>query len=99
MEEQEIKKEKSVLEKAAPFILIVLVIFIGYFGLSKINFGGNAGIITNSSTQNTVSVEVDIDFLNSEVFKALKFIPDSPVFSPATGIIPAGREDPFAPVK
>ncbi|MFA5169528.1 MAG: hypothetical protein WC386_02805 [Candidatus Paceibacterota bacterium] len=98
MEEQEIKKEKSVLEKAAPFILIVLVIFIGYFGLSKINFGGNAGTISNSSTQNNVSVEVDIDFLNSEIFKALKFIPDSSVFSPATGIIPAGREDPFAPV-
>lgn len=99
MEEQEIKKEKSFLEKMAPFILIALVVFVGYFGLSKLNLGGMVGTTVNSSEQKTVSLEVDIDFLNSEVFKALKFIPDSPVFNPATGIIPAGREDPFAPVK
>jgi len=84
----------------APFVLIVLIIFIVYFGLSKINFGGDAGtgIVSNSSTQNTVPIEVDIEFLNSATFNALKFIPDSPVFNQATGIIPAGRDDPFAPV-
>jgi predicted RND superfamily exporter protein len=96
MEEQEITKEKSLLEKIAPFILIVLVIIIGYFGLSKFNIGG--GTTVAPSSQNNVSVVVDIDFLNSATFTSLNFIPDSAVFDEATGIIPSGRDDPFAPV-
>lgn len=99
MEEQEIKKEKTLLEKIAPFVLIVLIIVVAYFGLSKLNLGGGGLVITNSpASQSTVSLNVDIDFLNSSKFTSLKFVPDSPVFNAATGIIPSGREDPFAPV-
>lgn len=99
MEEQEIiTKEKSILEKIAPIILIILVIIVGYFGFSKLKLGGGQEVITNTSSFSTVSADVDIEFLNSERFKALKFVPDSPVFNAATGIIPSGRDDPFAPV-
>lgn len=97
MEEQEIIKEKSLLEKIAPVILIVFVIIIGYFGLSKLNIGGTA-VTTSQSSQNNVSVTVDVDFLNSATFTSLVFIPDSSVFDEATGIVPSGRDDPFAPV-
>ena len=96
MEEQEIIKEKKPLEKIAPVILIVLVIIIGYFGLSKFNIGGIT--TTVPSSENNVSVAVDIDFLNSATFTSLVFIPDSSVFDEATGIVPSGRDDPFAPV-
>jgi hypothetical protein len=98
MEEQPIKTEKSFLEKMAPFVLIALVIFLGYFGLSKIRIGGGNIVGGTANTGQTTSVQVDVDFLNSDTFKALKFIPDSPVFNEATGLIPAGKDDPFAPV-
>ncbi|MDD4531203.1 MAG: hypothetical protein PHH21_00655 [Candidatus Pacebacteria bacterium] len=96
MEEQPIKT-KSILEKAAPFILIILVIFLGYFGLSKINIGGGSIIRSNSNAQESNQVQVDGDFLNSDTFKALRFVPDSSVFDEATGLIPAGKDNPFAP--
>lgn len=98
MEEQEIKKEKSILEKSAPFVLVILLIFIVYFGLSKINPASVGLTVTGDAVSSTVSLDVDVDFLNSETFNSLKFVPDSSVFDAATGIIPSGREDPFAPV-
>lgn len=98
MAENTIRIEKSFIEKMAPFVVIALLAFLAYFGLSKINIGKSGGeeIILNQ-TQKT-PVAVDIDFLNLEAFKNLKFIPDSSVFDPATGEIPKGREDPFAPL-
>lgn len=99
--DQEIKKEKSLLEKFAPIILIVALGFLVWFGLSKVNFGGGSVTINtgSSSTEKTTSIQIDIDFLNSEAFTSLKFIPDPAVFSPATGVIPSGKDDPFSPVK
>lgn len=99
MEEQTITTEKSFLEKMAPFILAALLIFLVYFGFTKIKFnsktvgGGN----TNVPVVN-VQVPADVDFLDSDAFKKLKFIPDSPVFDEVKGDVPSGREDPFAPV-
>lgn len=83
----------------APFVLVVFVVFLGYFGLSRIKIGGGsvAGGGSSESGQ-TVSVQVDINFLTSDTFNSLKFIPDSSVFDEATGVIPAGKDDPFAPV-
>lgn len=96
MEEQPIKT-KSILEKAAPFVLIGLVIFLGYFGLSKMKIGGGSIIGSNSNSGQTAQVQVDIDFLNSDAFKALRFVPDPSVFDEATGVIPAGKDNPFVP--
>lgn len=96
MEEQPVKT-KSILEKAAPFVLIVLVVVLGYFGLSKLNIGGGAIIGGSSNPEQTKQVQVDVDFLNSDTFKALRFIPDASVFDEATGLIPAGKDNPFAP--
>jgi hypothetical protein len=100
MEEQVIKKEKSLLEKMAPFVLVVLLVVLAYFGLSKLKLGGSSGsgTVVDSFEENTSLVQVDVDFLNSDAFKNLKFIPDSSAFDPVTGTIPAGRDDPFAPV-
>jgi len=98
-EQQAITKQKSFLEKTAPFVLVALLIFLAYFGLTKIKFnpksagGENAGVPAVN-----VQVPVDVDFLNSDAFKKLKFIPDSAVFNEVEGYVPSGREDPFAPV-
>lgn len=96
MEEQTVKT-KSILEKAAPFVLIALVIALGYFGMSKLKIGGGAIIGGSSGIEQTKQVQVDVDFLNSDTFKALKFVPDASVFDEATGLIPAGKDNPFAP--
>ncbi len=100
MEETTVTAKKSFLERMAPFVLLAFIIILGYFGFTKIKFGGTSAITgaPSNSTQNTAQVQVDIDFLNSAAFTSLKFIPDPAVFNPATGIIPAGRDDPFAPV-
>jgi len=101
MEETAIKTQKSLLEKIAPFVLVVFIIVLAYFGFTKIKLGGGSGATgtaSNSSAQTASQAQVDVEFLNSDAFKNLKFIPDSPAFNPATGTIPAGREDPFAPV-
>lgn len=100
MEETVITTKKSLLEKMAPFVLVIFLIALAYFGLTKIKLGGGSSVTStiSNSTQTINQVQVDVEFLNSDAFKRLKFIPDSPVFNPATGTIPAGREDPFAPV-
>jgi len=93
-------KEKSPLEKIAPVILIIGVIILGYFVISKFKPSvqvNNSGI-QNSAIQ-TTEVEVDTEFLMSPEFLKLKFIPDSPIFDEVTGDVPSGKADPFAPVK
>jgi hypothetical protein len=99
MEENTIRIEKSFIEKMAPFVLVALLAFLAYFGFTKLNLGNISGgeVILNQQIQKTPT-KVDVEFLNSEAFKNLKFIPDSSVFDPATGEIPKGREDPFAPL-
>lgn len=100
MEEQAIQKNKSLLEKLAPYVLIVGVIILGYFLFSKYqtpSIGGSGNIQVGGSPM--VQVEVDTNFLVSNAFTALTYIPDSAVFNDATGVIPKGRDNPFAPVK
>lgn len=93
-------KEKSLLEKIAPVILIIGAIILVYFIFSKLKPSiqvNNAGV-QNNPVQ-TTEVEVDTDFLMSPEFTKLKFIPDSPIFDEVTGDVPSGKADPFAPVK
>jgi hypothetical protein len=98
MEELINQKTKSPLEKIAPVVLIIGVVILGYFILSKFQ-------TTTVSTNNqlvvtpTIQVEVDTNFLMLEAFTKLKYIPDSSVFNDVTGEVPKGRENPFAPVK
>jgi len=99
MEEQAITKQKSFLEKMAPFVLAALLIFLAYFGFTKIKFNSKSVEVGNTSVPaGNVQVPVDVDFLNSDAFKKLKFIPDSAVFNEVEGYVPSGRTDPFAPV-
>ncbi|MFZ3057493.1 MAG: hypothetical protein WA092_00340 [Minisyncoccales bacterium] len=93
------KKNKSTLEKIAPYVLIVGVIILGYFGLTKINITpANTNILPINGSE-TIQVEVDTNFLASAAFTALKYIPDSSIFNEVNGEVPSGRDDPFAPVK
>lgn len=99
MEELTNQKNKSVLKKMIPYVLIVGVIIIGYFAFLKFKV-----VSTNTSAlpvvnTGTVQIDVDTDFLTSNAFTELKFIPDSAVFNDVTGNVPKGRDDPFAPVK
>ena len=76
MEETAIKPPKSLLEKIAPFVLIVFLIVLAYFGFTKIKLGGGsgaAGTASTSSVQTASQAQVDIEFLNSDAFKNLKF--------------------------
>lgn len=98
MSENTLTIEKSFLEKIAPFVLLAMLALLGYYGFTKLNIGGTpAGTVVVNQPQK-IQANVDVAFLTSPEFMSLKFIPDSPVFDPATGTIPQGREDPFAPV-
>lgn len=93
------KKSKSTLEKLAPYVLIVGVIILGYFGLTKIKITPANTNILPIDVNGTIQVEVDTNFLASSAFTALKYIPDSSIFDEVIGEVPSGRDDPFAPVK
>lgn len=98
MEEQNVKP-KSLLEKLAPIILIVIVIIVGYFAYTKFapSLGGTASTVNMPVSSQTLT-RVDIDFLKSEAFASLKFIPESSAFDKVQGEILKGRADPLAPV-
>lgn len=98
MEELINQKIKSPLEKIAPFILIIGVAVLGYFLFLKFKTTPANNAVTQTSNTE-IAVQVDTNFLMSEAFTALKYIPDSSVFNEVTGDVPSGREDPFAPVK
>jgi len=95
--ETTIIKNKSPLEKIAPVILIIGAIFLGYFLFSKFKPTVQTGSVNQAATTETTQVQVDTEFLKSEAFTKLKFIPDSPIFNEVTGDVPSGKEDPFAP--
>jgi len=88
-------KNKSLLEKIAPFVLIIGVVILGYFLFTK--FKSTTGNTTQTSTVEIVQVQVDTGFLTSDAFTKLKFIADSSVFNEVTGDVTSGKEDPFAP--
>lgn len=93
------QKNKSRLEKAAPIILLIGVVFLGYFIFLKFRPAATVQTVGQTNTVQTTQVQVDTDFLMSEAFTKLKYIPDSSIFDEATGDVPSGKEDPFAPVK
>jgi predicted small integral membrane protein len=88
-------KNKSFLEKIAPFVLIIGVIILGYFLWSKFE-PTTTNKVGQTNTVTTTQVQVDTDFLMSEAFTKLRFVPDSPIFNEVTGDVPSGKEDPFA---
>jgi hypothetical protein len=90
-------KSKSLLEKIAPFILIIGLIALGYFVFLKFKPSTENNNTEQTSIIETARVRVDTNFLTSEAFTKLKFVPDSPIFNEVTGDVPSGREDPFAP--
>jgi hypothetical protein len=96
MEEQNVKT-KSLLEKLAPIILIIIVIVAGYFAYTKFVPAGTVNT-SNVSVLGQTLTKVDIEFLKSEAFANLKFIPESSAFDKVQGEILKGRSDPFAPV-
>jgi hypothetical protein len=101
MEETE-TKTKSPLEKAAPIVFGVIVLFGIYYGFTKLlpnfNLGGYVSSGGIQQVNQTVT-KVDVEFLNSEAFNNLKLIQDSPVFNKvqAGETILKGKSDPFAP--
>lgn len=99
MEEIKNQKSKSPIEKLAPLVLILGVVILGYFAFSKLQTSSvDSGNVQTGSTQ-IAPVEVDTNFLMTNAFTVLKFIPDSAIFNEPTGTIDSGRDDPFAPVK
>ena len=92
-------KEKSLLEKIAPVILIIGVIILGYFIFSKFKPAAQVNNAVQNNAIATTQVEVDIDFIMSPAFTKLRFVPDSSIFDEVTGDVPKGKADPFAPVQ
>jgi len=92
-------KEKSLLEKIAPVILIIGLIVFGYFLFSKFKPSIKIANNTPSTTVQTSQIEVDTEFLMSPAFTKLKFVPDSSIFDEVTGDVPKGKADPFAPIQ
>ena len=92
-------KEKSLLEKIAPVILIIGVIIFGYFLFSKFKPAARITDNTPKNTVQTTQIEVDTEFLMSPAFTKLNFIPDSSIFDEVTGDVPKGKPDPFAPIQ
>jgi hypothetical protein len=97
---EDTNKSKSLLEKVAPYVLLAGLIFLSYYIFSKyqVDSTNKIPVVVSSGTPQ-IQVNVDTDFLTSEAFTKLKYIPDSSIFNEVTGNIPSGREDPFAPVK
>ncbi len=92
-----IEKEKALIQKLAPAVLIVLMIaavLVIYF-----KFFRNNGGATNVSVASQSGISVDVDFIKSDAFKSLNYVPDPSIFDEVKGTtgIPAGRDDPFAP--
>lgn len=92
-------KEKSLLEKIAPVVLIIGVIILGYFLFSKFKPVAQVTTGTQNAAIGTNQVEVDTEFLMSPAFTKLRFVPDSSIFDEVTGDVPKGKADPFAPVQ
>ncbi len=90
-------KNKSLLEKMAPAVLIIGVVVLGYFLWTKFKPAAQTNSATNNNAVATVQVQVDTDFLMSDTFTKLRFVPDSSIFDEVTGDVPSGKEDPFAP--
>lgn len=99
MEESINQNNKSLLEKIIPYILIIGVLALGYFAFLKFQEASKNTNVLPAVDMGTVQINVDTEFLNSNAFTQLKFIPDSNVFDEITGDVPKGRDDPFAPVK
>ena len=100
MEENISIKSKSVLEKFAPIILLIGIVFLAYFLFTKFKSSTPAAVNNpGTTTSSNVQVFVDTDFLMSEEFTRLKYIPDSSIFNEVTGVVNSGKDDPFAPIK
>lgn len=90
---KESKKVGSALETWIPFILLLIMIGSGIFIYM---FFFNEKIIEISSIQQ-IGIVVNVDFINSDAFTSLKYIPDEAVFNDVTGTVPSGKPNPFAP--
>ncbi|MFA5755240.1 MAG: hypothetical protein WC909_02705 [Candidatus Paceibacterota bacterium] len=82
IENEKPKSKKSFLEKIAPLVLIIVIIyavwmFKGYF-IKDSNTSENLSGDNQSSEQ--VEVQALIDFINSEIFTKLVFVPDPSIF-------------------
>ena len=88
IENEKPKSKKSFLEKIAPAVLIIVIIyaawmFKGYFikdGATTESLEGNI----QSSEQ--AEIQVLIDFINSETFTKLVFVPDPSIFDQVENI-------------
>ncbi len=86
IEQEKQTKQKSPLEKIAPLILIAFVIFAGFF-IFKTFFTDNDLNVENQINNYEIEqkkIEELINFINSEKFTGLRFIPDPPIFDPVT---------------
>ncbi len=100
MEEITSIKNKSILEKVAPIILLVGIVFLCYFLYTKFASSKPAAVTNpGTTTSSNIQVVVDTEFLTSEEFTKLKYVPDSSIFNEVTGVVNSGKDDPFAPIK
>jgi len=97
IENEKPKSKKSFLEKIAPVVLIVLIIFAIW--MFKGQFNKN-NVINNDSesgqSNEQIEIQALIDFINSESFTSLSFIPDPSIFDQVENInINIGKDNPL----
>ncbi|MDD4074044.1 MAG: hypothetical protein PHU17_00715 [Candidatus Pacebacteria bacterium] len=97
IENEKPKSKKSFLEKIAPVVLIVLIIFAIW--MFKGQFNKN-NVINNDSesgqSNEQIEIQALIDFINSESFTSLSFIPDPSIFDQVENVnINIGKDNPL----
>ena len=93
MEELDIEKDNKIVGDIIAVVLLVLIFASLIFVYAK--FFGPDNIKIPAVTQ--TSVIVDADFINSQNFKSLKYVPDPSIFDDVSGgTFSSGKEDPFS---
>lgn len=85
IEQEKPTKKKSFLEKIAPFIFILLIVFVAFFVFNKFFNTGSIEIEEqNNQGQELEQREIKllIDFIDSKQFTDLVYTPDPSIFDP-----------------
>jgi len=98
IENEKPKNKKSFLEKIAPIVLVLTIIyavwmFKGYFIKDSTAI---ESLENNNQSSEQAEVQVLIDFINSEVFTDLVFVPDPSIFDQVGNVnIITGESNPL----
>jgi len=98
IENEKPKNKKSFLEKIAPIVLVIVIIyaawmFKGYFIKDSATI---ESLDNNNQSNEQAEVQVLIDFINSEIFTNLVFVPDPSIFDQVENVnIITGESNPL----